>query len=309
MNIKSKTIVCLLLSIDILLVCWLLIHGKSVQVFYPKGLIALRERNIIITAIVLMFTIVIPVFIFTFFVSLRYRATNTKAQYSPEWTGTSRIKMILWTIPAAIIFVLAVITWNGTHELDPYKMISSDKKPITIQVIALNWKWLFIYPEQNIASVNFVEFPSNTPVNFELTADAPMNSFWIPQLGGQMYAMAGMQTQLHLIADSPGEYLGSAVEINGSGFSGMRFIAKASSNADFSSWVKTVKRSPDILTTDSYNTLARPSDNTPAKYYASVEKDLYNAVMNKFMPAMRLTGKPVGENGMSNEMIQGMEMK
>jgi cytochrome o ubiquinol oxidase subunit 2 len=152
--------------------------------------------------------------------------------------------------------------------------------------VALQWKWLFIYPEQNIATVNFVEFPNSTPVNFQLTADAPMNSFWIPELGGQMYAMPGMSTQLHLMADRPGEFNGSAAEISGKGFSGMKFIAKATSQKDFDTWVKSVKQSSNMIDLSKYNKLAEPSENNPVITYASVEKDLYNSIIMKFMPAM-----------------------
>ncbi len=280
---KYKIIVFLLIVVDVVLFVWLLIRGKTVAILDPKGIIALQERNLIITAVGLMFLVVIPVFIMTFYIAWKYRANNAKAEYAADWSGNKKGKFILWAFPSVIICILAIITWKSTHALDPYRPIDSTKKPLIIQVVALNWKWLFIYPEQNIATVNFIEFPVQTPVTFELTADAPMNSLWIPQLGGQMYAMAGMQTQLHLRADTPGDYAGSEVEINGSGFAGMRFTARASSQSDFDTWVRQIKLSSRSLNFTTYNKLAIPSENNPVTSYASVDKDLYNGIMMKFM--------------------------
>ena len=254
------------------------------SVLDPKGTIGLQERDLMVTATLLMLTIIIPVFILLFTFARKYRAGNTKAQYTPNVDNNAIVTFVLWAIPITIIFMIAVMNWKSTHALDPYKPIISDVKPITIQVVALQWKWLFIYPEQNIATVNFIQFPENTPINFELTADAPMNSFWIPQLGGQMYAMPGMSTQLRLIANEIGDFRGSSAEMSGRGFAGMKFIAKSTSRADFDAWIQSVKQSSATLGLDEYKKLAEPSENDPAASYASVEKDLYNIVMMKFMP-------------------------
>jgi cytochrome o ubiquinol oxidase subunit 2 len=270
------------------LVAFTLLIGYAFQtsnltLLNPKGIIALKERNLIITIILLMLAVVIPVFGLTAYIAWNYRDGNKKAKYAPG--HNSKFEAMWWAIPSVVVLVLAVITWKSTHELDPFKQIKSDKKPITIQVVALQWKWLFIYPEQNIATVNFIQFPAQTPVNFELTADAPMNSFWIPQLGGQMYAMAGMSTSLHLMASAPGDFAGSAAEISGRGFAGMRFLARASTQANFDAWVQSVKKSPNTIDLASYNKLSEPSENNQMTYFSSATNDLYHQVMMKFMPS------------------------
>ena len=280
---KSKFVIFGLLLVDVLLFVWLLVHGKTIALLSPKGAIALQERSLILTAIFLMLLVVIPVVILAFYVAWRYREGNTKAKYTPDWDRNRLLEIGRYAVPGVIVFILAVLAWNTTHELDPFKPIDAPNKPLAIQVVALDWKWLFIYPEQQIATVNFIQFPVNTPINFELTADAPMNSFWIPQLGGQMYAMAGMSTQLHLIADKAGEYRGSAVEINGKGFSGMTFVAKAGSQNDFDAWVASVKHSSQTLNMDAYNKLAKSSVDVPPAFYSSVEYNLYNKIIMKFM--------------------------
>ena len=162
---------------------------------------ALEERNLIITATLLMLLVVVPVIFMTFVFAWKYRASNKSATYTPEWSHSTRIEMVVWLVPLAIIIVLGYVTYKSTHALDPYRPLESDVKPVTIEVVALDWKWLFIYPEQGIATVNKIVFPANTPINFRITSDSVMNSFFIPALGGQIYAMAGMQTKLHLIAN------------------------------------------------------------------------------------------------------------
>lgn len=182
-----------------------------------------------------------------------------------------------------IVATIAAITWKATHHLDPYKPINSKVEPVKIQVVALRWKWLFIYPKQNIATINFVQFPKDTPVNFELTSDAPMNSFWIPSLSGQIYAMTGMSTKLHLVADKEGDYPGSAAEINGVGFSGMKFTARSSTKDQFDEWVAGVKRDGKALSAKSYEKLSLPSINESVAHYSSVESGLYNKIIMKYM--------------------------
>lgn len=267
-----------------------LVWGTNVAILNPKGAIAQEQFNLLVFASLLSLVVVIPVFGLTFYIARKYRADNKKAKYSPDWDHSRLAETIWWGIPIALITILAVITWKTTHSLDPFKPIQSDKKPITVQVVALQWKWLFIYPEQDIAVVNHVQFPVDTPVNFEITADAPMNSFWIPQLGGQVYAMAGMQTKLHLIADEAGTYSGSSANISGSGFAGMRFKAKASSQADFDTWVLSAKESSTALTMDTYEDLAEQSTDNPISYYSSTDKNLYTTIIMKYMtPGMRDT--------------------
>lgn len=253
-------------------------------VLNPAGIIAQKERTLLITAVLLMLIAAIPVYFLIFFFIFKYRADRTDQKYSPDSQSTKTSTFFLWAIPSAIIIALAVINWKSTHDLDPFKAIASNTKPITVQVVALRWKWLFIYPEQNIASVNFVEFPAGSSVQFDLTADdAPMNSFWIPQLGGQMYAMAGMENHLHLLANNVGEYKGGAAEINGAGFAGMKFVAKSVSQTDFDRWVKSVQQSSAALTAATYQELAKPSENNPAAFYSPIQPDLYNQVIIKYL--------------------------
>jgi cytochrome o ubiquinol oxidase subunit 2 len=199
------------------------------------------------------------------------------------------LEAIWWTIPIIIIAILATITWITAHKLDPYKPLDSKVKPVTIQVVALEWKWLFIYPEQHIATVNFVEFPVNTPVEFQITADAPMNSFQIPALGGQIYAMAGMTTKLHYLATEQGDYNGRSVSYSGAGFSGMTFVAHVTDQAGFNAWVKQVQKTPAKLTTFSYNQLVVPSENNAVQYFGSVTNGMFNSIIMKFMmPAAQM---------------------
>ncbi len=284
MSKKFRLTALILLSVGIVLAAaFLLLHGNNFAVLDPKGPIAKEQFDLIIFTSLLSLIIVVPVFVLTFYIAWKYRAGNKKAKYNPEWDHSKTAETIWWLVPLALILVLAVITWITTHKLDPYKPIASDKKPITVQVIALQWKWLFIYPEQNIASVNYLEFPEDTPINFEITADAPMNSFWIPQLGGQVYAMAGMQTKLHLQAAEQGEYRGSSANLSGEGFAGMKFTAKATSQEGFDAWLGSVRASSKMLTTDEYASLAKSSQNNPPTFYSSRDKELYDTVMMKYM--------------------------
>lgn len=263
------------------LAIFFVLRGEHALVVHPKGIIARKELKLIGTQILLMLIVVVPTFIALFTVAWRYRAKNAKAEHMPEHSSR---QWILWIIPTIVIAVMSVVTWRATHELDPYKPIESNVKSLTIQVVALDWKWLFIYPEQGIATLNFVQFPENTPIHFALSADgSPMNSFWIPQLSGQIYTMTEMVTTLHIMADGPGEYAGRAAEINGDGFADMTFVAKATSHSDFEKWVEQVKQSPLQLTNPIYDALVKPSKNIPITLYSSFEKDLFDKIVMKYM--------------------------
>jgi cytochrome o ubiquinol oxidase subunit 2 len=189
---------------------------------------------------------------------------------------------VLWGVPCAIIAVLATITWITTHDLDPYRPLKSDVKPIDINVVALDWKWLFIYPSQGIATVNEVAFPANTPVNFHITSDTVMNSFFIPALGSQIYAMAGMETQDHLIADHTGSFFGLSAQFSGRGFSDMHFRALAETPGDFSAWVQKVKSASDHLDPATYQKVMVPSEKVPVQYFSNVEPDLFGEIIAKY---------------------------
>lgn len=266
----------------------LLLTGcNKIMVFNPEGVIARDELHLMITAVLLMLIIVIPVIIATFVIAYRYRASNTKAKYTPEFEHSAKLEAVWWTIPIIIITILGTITWISTHKLDPYRPLESTVKPVHIQVVSLEWRWLFIYPDQGIATLNFVEFPTNTPIDFSITSDAPMNSFMIQQLGGQIYAMAGMQTQLHLMADQPGIYNGRSVSFSGDGFAGMTFDAKAVSTSEFNNWVASTKKTANPLTLSIYNsTLVPPSRDNSVQYFAPVADNLFNDIIMKYMMPM-----------------------
>jgi cytochrome o ubiquinol oxidase subunit 2 len=257
------------------------LHNANIQVLNPKGSVAHDERNLIIFTVSLGLLVVLPVFVMTFTIAWKYREGNTKAKYRPDWDHNIFAETLWWGIPTAIIVVLSIVAWTTSHSLDPHKSLSN-ATPMKIQVVALDWKWLFIYPQQGIATVNYVQIPVGQPVQFEITSNGPMNSFWIPQLGSQIYAMAGMSTHLNLVADSVGDYLGSSANISGRGFAGMKFTARASSAVEFNSWASGVRNSSSSLSMASYKALAGPSENNPVAYYSSVTPDLYNRVLLKF---------------------------
>lgn len=254
-------------------------------VFDPQGPIALDERNLIIFAVILMLLVAIPMLTLLYTFAWKYReGRKDKEKYDPEHVGNAPKQLLWWVIPAIIIVTLGIVDWKSTHALDPYKPIVSNNPPLTIDVVALQWKWLFIYPAQGIATVNYIQFPEDTPVHFMLTADAPMSSFWIPELGSQIYAMAAMQTQLYLEASSTGEYTGKDTEINGDGYAGMTFSANSVSQSDFNAWVASVKASSSTLTLAGYNaTLMPPSTDNPVAFYGSVDPGLYDTILMKYM--------------------------
>ncbi|MFJ2360609.1 ubiquinol oxidase subunit II [Pseudomonas fluorescens] len=260
----------------------LLLGGCNMTLLNPTGQVGLEQRNLIITATLLMLLVVVPVIVMTFLFAWKYRASNKDAVYTPKWSHSTKIEVAVWTIPVLIIIALGYITYISTHKLDPYRPIESDVKPVTIEVVALDWKWLFIYPEQGIATVNKIVFPAHTPINFKITSDAVMNSFFIPGLGGQIYAMAGMQTKLHLIADRNAEMDGISANYSGAGFTGMKFKAFASSKVDFDDCVSEVYKSPNQLEQAEYAALAKPSQNNPVELYSSVTPNLFQIIVDKY---------------------------
>jgi len=262
------------------------LSGCDLILLQPKGIIASAEKDILITSVLLMLIVVLPVIVLTLTFAWRYREGNTKAHYAPDWAHNARLEIVWWTIPCIIIAVLAVITWKSCHELDPYRPIASKQKTITIQAIALEWKWLFVYPEQNIATVNYVQFPVDVPVKFRIASEGPMNSLQIPQLGGQIYAMDGMKTTLHLLASETGDYRGMSTNFSGDGFSEMNFVTRVSTQQAFDQWVKEVRHAPYQLTMTAYKKLMKPGVEKTRRYYAAVEKDLFNTIVMKSMMPM-----------------------
>jgi cytochrome o ubiquinol oxidase subunit II len=258
---------------------------STILLFDPKGPIGDAERFLIIAAIVLMMIVLIPVFIMAFWFPVKYRASNAESTYMPKWTYSAIIDFFMWAVPIAIVTVLAILAWTETHSLDPYKPIPSADKPINIEAVSQDWKWLFIYPDQDIATVNQITFPVNVPVSFKLTSDTVMTSFFIPQLGSQIYAMAGMQTRLHLLADKPGTYHGHNQQFSGRGYSDMHFKANAVSMEEFQAWVEKIKQSPEKLDLDRYEKLANPSVGYhPVTYFSSVKPGLFEYILRKFDP-------------------------
>lgn len=261
----------------------LLLSGCSnLDILNPKGSVGLAERELIATSTWAMLIVVVPVIALTLLFAWRYRASNKNAEYRPGWVHSTGIEIAIWTIPTLIILFFAVLTWKSTHELDPYKPLESQVKPINVEVVALDWKWLFIYPDLGIASVNQLAFPVGTPVNFVITSDTVMNSFFIPQLGGQIYAMAGMQTRLHLIADEAGNYAGTAANFSGRGFSDMKFRALATSPEEFNAWVAKVRASSDRLDMDRYHAVSAPTEKEPVRYFSSVDPKLFHNIIARY---------------------------
>jgi len=256
--------------------------NEKVLVFQPKGLIAKQELNLIHVNLILMLIILVPTFIWLLAVLWKY--SKAQGKHDPEKTYGRLNQMIIWALPSLIVLVMAIHTWKQTHQLDPYRRISAKEDELVIQVVAIDWKWLFIYPEQGIASVNFVQFPEKKAIRFELAADgSPMNSFWIPELSGQIYCMTGMMTPLHIMADGVGSYRGKAAEINGEGYAKMNFVAKSSTQEEFSDWVEEVKQSALELDLPTYKELLKPSIDHPMELYRAVEADLFDTIIMKYM--------------------------
>ena len=261
---------------------FLLSGCNNLDLLAPKGPIGGAEKSLIATSTWAMLIVVIPVIFLTLLFAWRYRASNKSAEYRPNWAHSTAIEVAVWTIPALIILFLAVLTWKSTHELDPYKPLESQVKPINVEVVALDWKWLFIYPDLGIASVNQLAIPVGTPVNFRITSDTVMNSFFIPQLGGQIYAMAGMQTRLHLMANDVGDYAGTSANFSGKGFSDMKFRTLAETPEDFNAWVAKARASTDHLDMDRYYAVAKPEEKASVSYFSSVDPKLFNNIVARY---------------------------
>lgn len=261
---------------------------KSV-VLSPSGDIAQQQGNLVIVATVLMLLIIVPVLILTAWFAWRYRHSNTEATYDPEWHHSTAVELGIWAAPLLIVIALGAVTWITTHTLDPFRPLSrisatqplkADVKPLKVQVVALDWKWLFIYPDQGIATVNELAAPVDTPIVFEITASTVMNSFYIPALAGQIYAMPAMQTKLHAVINAPGSYEGFSANYSGAGFSGMRFRFHGMSQKDFDLWVARNKATGGNLGRDEYRKLEKPSEREPVRRYAKVDPKLYDAILN-----------------------------
>jgi cytochrome o ubiquinol oxidase subunit 2 len=267
-----------------------LLAGCDTIVLNPSGDIAAQQGQLVIISTYLMLLIIVPVIALICIFAWRYRKNNTSAAYEPDWDHSTKLELLIWGAPLLIIIALGLLTWISTHKLDPYRPlerldanrpIAAETKPLVVQVVALDWKWLFIYPEQGIATVNELVTPVDVPVRFKLTASTVMNSFYIPALAGQIYAMPGMDTTLNAVINKPGEYEGFSANYSGAGFSHMRFKYHGVSAADFDSWVQKTKAGGGMLDRADYLALEKPSERDPARRYGAVAPNLYDAIVNR----------------------------
>jgi cytochrome o ubiquinol oxidase subunit II len=253
--------------------------GGCEGVLDPKGPIASAERQILFNSLGIMLAIVIPVILATLGVAFWFRASNERARYRPNFRYSGRLEVLVWSIPAMTVFLVGGVAWVGSHDVSPRKPIASTEKALRIQVASLDWKWLFIYPDQGVASVNQVTIPVGTPVSFELTSSGVMNSFFVPQLGSQIYTMAGMVTHLHLRADDPGTYRGMSAQFSGDGFSDMHFNVDAVSAERFAQWVDLARSAGPELNAKTYADLAKPSEAITPFTYRAVAPDLFGSIL------------------------------
>jgi cytochrome o ubiquinol oxidase subunit 2 len=267
----------------VVLIGAVMLGGCSEGVLDPKGPIAAADREILFNSLGIMLAIVIPTILATLGVAFWFRSSNTRAVYMPDFDYSGRLEMLVWSIPAMTVLLVGGVAWVGAHYLDPPKPIASAVKPLTVQVVALDWKWLFIYPEQGIASVNHLNIPVDTPISFQLTSSGVMNSFFVPQLGSQIYTMSGMVTRLYLQADHPGTYSGLSAQFSGDGFADMHFAVDALPSEKFAQWVTVTRGGGPTLDKQAYADLARPSKALAPFTYAAAAPGLFNGIVSSGM--------------------------
>src|ERR1700704_5448841 len=266
------------------LISLVILAGCSEGVLSPQGPVASAERQILFNSHGIMLAIVIPTIVATLGVAYWFRSTNRRAIYLPDFEYSGRLELLVWSIPAMTVLLVGGVAWVGAHDLDPHKPISSAVKPLTVQVVSLDWKWLFIYPEQGIASVNHLTVPVGTPISFDLTSSGVMNSFFVPQLGSQIYTMAGMATHLQLQADHPGTYPGLSANFSGDGFADMRFTVDAVPAEQFAQWVTAARNGGPVLDAQAYAELSRPSQAVAPFTYRAVAPELFSGVVSSGLP-------------------------
>jgi cytochrome o ubiquinol oxidase subunit 2 len=289
---KKGLIVPAMIAVPVFVAIALLLFtmGQDMPVLNPQGAVGVKELDLIKFTLLLSVVVVVPVFAMLGIFAWKFREGNDKAKYTPDVDSNRWLEALWWGVPIVIIGILSVVTWVTTHDLDPQKALASNVAPLRVQVVALQWKWLFIYPDQHIASMNELKIPTGTPVNFEITADAPMSAFWIPSLGTQVYAMQGMVSKLSLIADHPGTYRGTNSNINGKGYSSMNFNAIAlDSRRDFDLWAQSVINQPEQshvnLDWAKYMELKQPSEGDLPVYYHMHDDDVYTKAVNQYLSA------------------------
>ena len=297
MKRKQKLALGAVLAALVVAVAGWYLHTHTIPVLQPAGTIGTKERNLIIFCACISAAIVIPVFGLLIYIATKYHEDAPHAKYSPELAGSRKAELIWWLVPAFIMVIISTVTWNSSYALDPFKPLSSTQKTLHIQVVALDWKWLFIYPDQNVASVNMAYIPVGTPVDFEITSDTVMTSFWVPQLGGQMYAMPGMETQLNLQANKAGSYNGVAANISGTGFADQKFKVAAVQPQLYSQSIASMRTGSPALDAAAYAKLAKPGLVHTPQYYHTVAPGLFDNVMMKFM--MPMSGSEPGVMGVN----------
>lgn len=268
--------------------------GCNTVLLHPSGSVAAQQGHLIVVSTVLMLLIVVPVIALTGIFAWRYRQSNSEATYTPDWDHSTQLELVIWTAPLLIIIALGALTWISSHTLDPYRplrridaarTVPAAVQPLTIEVVALDWKWLFIYPQQGIAAVNEVAAPVDVPINFRITASSVMNSFFVPALAGQIYAMPGMQTQLNAVINREGDYDGFSANYSGAGFSGMRFKFRGMSAADFDQWVQSARSAGRQLDNQGYLQLQQPSEREPVRRYSLAAAGLYDSILSQCVPS------------------------
>jgi cytochrome o ubiquinol oxidase subunit 2 len=264
--------------------------GCNTVVFNASGDIAQQEAHLVILSVILMLLIIVPVLILIIWFARKYRASNTEVAYEPDWDHSTKLELVIWGAPLLIIIVLGLVTWISTHKLDPYRPldrldashpIPASTKPLVVEAVAMDWKWLFIYPEQGIATVNELVVPTNVPVRFNISATSVMNAFYVPELAGMVYAMPGMQTVMNAVQNKPITSVGFSSNYSGAGYSDMRFSYKGVAQGDFDSWVQSVKAGGGNLDRANYLTLEKPSIKEPVHHYAAVENDMFYRILNR----------------------------
>lgn len=285
---------------------YLLVRGAHFDVLQPAGAVAKSEKSLMIFAFSTMMLVVIPVFIMLGMFAWKYRAGNDKkVDYRPEWHEHKLLEAVWWGVPILIILILGTTAWITAHTLDPYRRLDSKTPTLNVQVVALEWKWLFIYPDLGVASVNELPVPVNTPIHFTISADAPMSAFWVPALGSQIYAMNGMSSQLNLIADHTGTFPGYNTNINGEGYAKMKFNVYAKSDKDFSSWIASAQKSSNMMDETTLQKISKPGTMNETAYML-MDNNLYDKVVMKYMKGMTSDkdGGDTSTHDMSN--MEGM---
>lgn len=279
---------------SLLLAATVLLGGCNTLLMNPAGDVAQQQGHLIVVATSLMLLIIVPVIALTILFAWRYRVSNTTATYDPEWDHSTALELVIWGAPLLIIIALGLVTWISTHILDPYRPLqridpthplSAQAQPLVVEVVALDWKWLFIYRDQGVATVNELVIPTDKPIRFKITASSVMNSFYIPALAGQIYAMPGMETSLNAVLNKPGSFTGISSNYSGAGFSGMHFAVQGMTEEAFANWVETTRSGGGDLQRLNYLKLEKPSINEPVHRYASVAPDLYEAILNRCVGA------------------------